>query len=70
MSRMSRNIELAAAMARDDRFMYQVAAAATIAPQVLSRIVSGTFAANAGQRTRLADALGVTVDDIFPGGDA
>jgi len=67
---MSRNKELAAAMARDDRFMYQIAAAATIAPQVLSRIISGTFPTNAGQRARLAEALGVNVDDIFTGGDA
>ena len=67
---MSRNKELAAAMARDDRFKYQVAAAATIAPQVLSRIISGTLPANAGQRARLAEALGVTVDAIFTGGDA
>ena len=67
---MSRNKQLAAAMARDDRFKYQVAAAATIAPQVLSRIISGTLPANAGQRARLAEALGVTVDDIFTGGEA
>ena len=67
---MSRNKELAAAMARDDRFKYQVAAAATIAPQVLSRIISGTLHANAGQRARLAEALGVTVADIFTGGEA
>ena len=67
---MSRNKELAAAMARDDRFMYQIAAAATISPQVLSRIISNTLPTNAGQRARLAEALGVTVADIFTGGDA
>ena len=67
---MSRNKELAAAIARDDRFIYQIAAAATISPQVLSRIISGTLPTNAGQRNRLADTLGVTVADIFPGGDA
>ena len=65
-----RNTELAAAIARDGRFRYQISTHARMTAGVMSGIVSGRVTATPSQQQRLADTLGVTVGDIFPGGDA
>ena len=65
-----RNTELAAAIARDGRFRYQISTHARMTAGVLSGIVSGRVTATPSQQHRLADTLGVSVGDIFPGGDA
>lgn len=59
------NRSLAIALALDPRTRYTVAAAAGVPPQHLSGFVSGRVTPNDEQKRRVAEVLGMTVDELF-----
>ena len=62
----ARNTELAAAIARDGRFRYQISTHARMTAGVLSGIVSGRVTATPSQQRRIAGALGMFAHEVFP----
>ncbi len=61
----ARNGRLAAAVAADGRPKYIIAAAAGMPANTLGGIISGRVIPTEGAKARIAEALGVTVADIF-----
>ena len=61
-----RNAELAAALARDPRPVYEVAGAAHVNPSSLSGYVTGRLVPPPDVRTRIARALGCSEEELFP----
>ena len=61
-----RNTELAAALARDGRFRYQISTLARMTAGCLSGIVSGRVVATPSQQRRIAGALGMFAHELFP----
>lgn len=57
---------LATALVLDGRPRYKIAAAASVAPNELGGMVSGRVAPTLSQAIRIAEALGLAVDSLFP----
>jgi transcriptional regulator with XRE-family HTH domain len=62
----TRNVALAAAIARDGRYVYQVGGAASVNPTYLGKVIRGTVRPSAAVKERLAAALNTPVSDLFP----
>lgn len=60
------NVELRVALVRDGRKLYEVAAAAQVAPSIISAAASGRELPSATARARIAAALGAPEADLFP----
>jgi hypothetical protein len=63
---LNRNRGLAAACAASDDPHYVIAARARMNANVLGGIISGRLSPTVDQLTRLADALGVEIEQISP----
>ena len=63
-----RNVELAAALARDGRPLYVLGGLAQVNPRLLTLIVQGREQPSAAVKTRLAETLGVPQAVLFEDG--
>lgn len=66
MSGPERNLALAIAVVRDGRRKYLIAADAHVPPASFSAILSGRLRPTPATQERIAKALGVPVEEIFP----